>query len=224
MGYQLAIGDRSYSSWSLRGWLVAKRAGVAFETCSGRMYGPDFARLLSEFAPASLVPALRLPSGLVVPETLAIAETLAEIAPHLWPSDPEERAIARALSSEMHASFFALRNHCNMNLREAYAECAAPPEVLKDLARVETLWAQAFDKASVSGPWLFGDWSIADAMFAPVCARIAGHSLPVGARALDYVKTQMTDPLFLEWRAAGLAEEADQPAYARDWPRKDWPY
>lgn len=223
--YELAIGDRSYSSWSLRGWLVFAKGGIPVKVRSGRMYGPDFAQLLSEFAPARLVPALRLPSGSVIAETMAIAETLADRHPSakLWPADPDARAMARWLAAEMHAGFGALRTHCAMNLRVAYRDCAPDDGVLKDLARIEMLWAQAMENHGKNGPWLFGDWSIADAFFAPVAARIAGHSLPVNPKSAAYVSTQINDFDFRRWRAMGLAEGADQPSYTRDWPVTEWP-
>ncbi len=225
MGYHLAIGDRSYSSWSLRGWLLFAHAGLPVKVAIGRLYSDDFARLLADFAPARLVPALRLPDGTLVGETLAIAETLAERHPEagLWPADPAARATARWLASEMHAGFDALRSHCPMNLRVSYSDCEPPAPVLQDLARIEQLWAMAREKFGAGGPWLFGRWSIADAFFAPVAARIAGYNLPVGPEAAAYVATQLADPHFRRWRAMGAADGPDQPFYKRDWPTHPWP-
>ena len=225
MTYELAIGDRSYSSWSLRGWLIFAKGGIAVKTRSGRLYDPDFKRLLAEFAPADLVPALRLPSGIVIAETMAIAEEIASRHPEaqLWPADPDARALARWMAAEMHAGFSALRTHCAMNLRVAYSDCAPDEAVLKDVARIEMLWSQALGKRSEKGPWLFGEWSLADAFFAPVAARIAGHSLPVGAAAAAYVATHLADPEFRRWRAMGWAEGADQSYYKRDWQTVAWP-
>jgi glutathione S-transferase len=110
-----------------------------------------------------------------------------------------------------------------MNLRVAYQDCAPGELVLKDIERIEMLWLQSLGKHSEKGPWLFGNWSIADAFFAPVAARIAGHSLPVGTAAAAYVGTHIGDPDFRRWRAMGAAEGADQPAYKRDWPVIAWP-
>ena len=225
MGYELAIGDRSYSSWSLRGWLLFAKGGIAVNTVSGRLYSDDFKRLLAEFPPAVLAPALRLPSGRVIGETLAIAETLAERHPEaqLWPADPEARAVARWLAAEMHAGFGALRSHCPMNLRVSYQHCEPPEAVLQDLARIETLWTLARSAFGQAGPWLFGQWSVADAFFAPVAARIAGYNLPVGPEAAGYVATWLADPEFRLWREEGLSEGQDQPFYKRDWPTRPWP-
>ncbi len=225
MGYALAIGDRSHSSWSLRGWLLFAKAGIAVKVVTGRLYSDDFTRLLAEFAPAQLVPALRLPGGMVIGETLAIAETLAERHPTagLWPEAADARAMARWLAAEMHAGFSALRNHCPMNLRVSYEDCAPPDDVLIDLQRIETLWAMARSRFGDGGPWLFGRWCVADAFFAPVAARIAGYNLPVGPQAQDYTALWLADPDFRRWRAMGFAEGAAQPYYRREWPLRPWP-
>ena len=121
MTYHLAIGDRTYSSWSLRGWLLLEKFDLPIKCHSGRLYSEDFKRLLAEFAPARLVPALRTPEGCVIGETLAIAETLAERHPDagIWPRDPEARALARWLAAEMHAGFGDLRGDCPMNLAKS---------------------------------------------------------------------------------------------------------
>ena len=226
MGYELAIGDRSYSSWSLRGWLLFACTGIPVQTVSGRLYCDDFTRLLTRFAPAWLVPALRLPEGPVIGETLAIAETLAERHPEagLWPADATARAVARWLTAEMHAGFGALREHCPMNLRVSYVDCAPPESVLRDLARIEELWTLARSQYGAGGPWLFGRWSVADAFFAPVAARIAGYNLPLAQEvSRDYVATWLAEPNFRRWRAMGAAEGPDQPFYDRDWPQRPWP-
>ena len=225
MTYHLAIGDRTYSSWSLRGWLLFDHAGLPVKIATGQLYSDDFARLLSEFAPARLVPALRLPDGTVIGETMAIAETLAERHPEagLWPADPTARAVARWLCAEMHAGFGALRNHCPMNLGASYIDCAPDAAVLADVARIETLWEMARARFGAGGPWLFGQWSIADAFFAPVAGRIAGYNLPVGPKAAEYVATQLADPSFRRWRAMGKAQNYEQEFYRRDWPTRPWP-
>ncbi len=224
-GYQLAIGDRGYSSWSLRGWLLFHAFGIPVTTDSGRLYSDDFPRLMAGFAPARTAPALRLPGGVVIPESLAIAEELATRHPDAghWPTDPTARAVARALAAEMHAGFGALREHCPMNLRVSYADCAPPQAVLEDLERLQAIWDWARATTGASGDWLCGPYSVADAFFAPVAARIAGHNLPVGPRAAAYVAAQLAHPSFRIWRAMGLVDGADQSFYARDWPTRPWP-
>lgn len=225
MGYELAIGDRSFSSWSLRGWLPFAKAGLELKVQSGRLYSDDFRRLMAEFAPAQLVPALRLPGGTIIGETFAIVETLAERHPEarLWPDDPDARAVARWLAAEMHSGFVALREYCPMNLRVSYQDSSPPDGVLIDLQRVETLWALARTRYGAEGPWLFGRWSLADAFYAPVAARVATYNLPLSPEAMDYVNTWLADPDFRRWRAMGFAEGSDQPYYRREWPTRDWP-
>ncbi len=163
--------------------------------------------------------------GSVVPETSAIAEELASRHPEagLWPADPHARATARALVAEMHAGFTALRSYCPMNLRVSYTDCQPPPEVLADLARLETIWDWARQTTGSSTPWLCGAYSAADAFFAPVATRIATYNLPVGAQATLYVNAHLAHPSFRRWRAMGLVDGADQEFYRRDYPRRDWP-
>jgi glutathione S-transferase len=224
MTYMLAIGDRAYSSWSLRGWLLFDAFGLPVKTRSARLYTDEFPALLAQFVPARTVPAMRCPDGVVVPDSLAMAEELASRHPEagLLPSDAKARAVARVLMAEMHAGFVALRNHCPMNLRVSYSDCAAPDAVLADLARLEVLWDWARAQTG-HGAWLFGDYSAADAFFAPVAARIAGYNLPVGAAAQTYVAAHLAHPSFRRWRAMGHADGADQDNYYRDYPRRDWP-
>ena len=223
--YDLAIGDRSYSSWSLRGWLLFENFGLPVRSHLGVLYSDDIGRLLAEFAPARLVPAMRTPGGEVIGETLAIAETLAERHPEagIWPADAAARAQARYAAAEMHAGFGALRSACPMNLKVSYAESPVGAEVRADLARIEEIWARARSRYGAGGPWLFGRYSAADALFAPVAARIATYNLPVGPEAAAYVAAHLADPAFRRWRAMGLAENRDQPFYARDWPQRPWP-
>lgn len=225
MTYTLAIGDRAYSSWSLRGWLLFDAFGIPVGLRRARLYTDELPDLLREFFPARTVPALLLPEGVSIAETLAIAEELASRHPEagIWPGDPTARAVARMLASEMHAGFTALRNHCPMNLRVSYRDCAPPPEVLADLDRLQRLWAWAREAIGAAGPWLCGAYSAADAFFAPVAARIAGYNLPVGPEAMAYVAAHLAHPSFRRWRAMGLVDGADQDFYRRDWPLRDWP-
>lgn len=225
MTYDLCIGDRAYSSWSLRGWLLFEAFGLPAKTTLAPLYSDDFARVLEGFAPARTVPALRLPEGVVVADSLAIAEELASRHPQAghWPADPAARAVARALAAEMHSSFQALRSHCPMNLRVSYTDCAPPSEVLADLARLETLWAWARRESGSTGPWLCGAYSVADAFFAPVAARVAGYNLPMTAAAMAYVQAHLEQGAFRRWRAMALVSGPDQPFYRRDWPTRPWP-
>ncbi|MGB3278567.1 MAG: glutathione S-transferase [Pseudorhodobacter sp.] len=225
MTYELAIGDRAYSSWSLRGWLLFDVFGIAVQTRRARLYTDELPTLLAEFKPSRTVPVMRTPDGDVVPDSLAIAEELASRHPKagLLPADPKARAVARALMAEMHAGFTALRNHCPMNLRVSYTDCEAPEGVRADLDRLEYLWADARLKSASKGPWLCGDYSAADAFFAPVAGRIAGYNLPVGDAAAEYVAAHLAHPSFRKWRAMGHADGADQEFYFRSYPRRPWP-
>lgn len=224
MTYELVIGDRGYSSWSLRGWLLFDAFGIPVKTRLARLYSDELPNMLKEFFPGKTGPTMRTPDGVVVPETIAIAEELASRHPEagLWPADPKARAIARVLAAEMHAGFTALRSHCPMNLRVSYTTCEPPSEVLADLARLETLWGWAWDQTG-NHTWLAGAYSAADAFFAPVATRIATYNLPVSDRAMAYVQAHLHHPSLRRWRAMGLVDGADQPFYRRDWPRRPWP-
>ncbi len=224
MSYDLVIGDRAYSSWSLRGWLLFDAFGIPVRTHSARLYTDELPTLLKSYPPAKTAPTMRTPDGVVVPETIAIAEELASRHPEagIWPTDPRTRAVARVLAAEMHAGFGALRNHCPMNLRVSYTDCAPPAEVLADLARLELIWDWAWAQTG-SDVWLCGNYSAADAFFAPVAARIATYNLPVSPRAMDYVQAHLAHPSFRRWRAMGMVDGADQEFYRRDYPRRPWP-
>lgn len=224
MTYDLGIGDRAYSSWSLRGWLLFDAFGLPVKLHIARLYTDELPTLLKQFHPGKTAPTMRTPDGVVVPETIAIAEELASRHPEagIWPADPKARAVARVLAAEMHAGFTALRNHCPMNLRVSYEDCAPPQAVLDDLARLEVIWdwARAETGAKV---WLAGEYSAADAFFAPVATRIATYNLPVSDRAMAYVQAHLAHPSFRRWRAMGLVDGADQEFYRRPYPQRPWP-
>ena len=224
MPYDLVIGDRAYSSWSLRGWLLFDAFGIPVKTHVARLYSDELPNLLKGFLPSKSAPTMRTSDGVVVPETIAIAEELASRHPDagIWPIDPKARAIARVLAAEMHAGFSALRDHCPMNLRASYTDCTPPVAVLVDLKRLELLWKWAQDQTG-SQIWLCGTYSAADAFYAPVAARIATYNLPLGAAAQAYVNAHLAHPSFRQWRAMGMVDGADQEFYRRDYPRRPWP-
>lgn len=225
MTYDLVIGDRAYSSWSLRGWLLFDAFGIAVKTHSARLYTDELPTLLASFFPGRTAPTMRMPDGVVVPETIAIAEELASRHPEagIWPATPKARAVARVLAVEMHAGFQALRSHCPMNLRVSYETCSPPEAVLADLDRLQVIWAWARAETGATGPWLCGAYSAADAFFSPVATRIATYNLPVGPEAMAYISHHLAHPSFRRWRAMGMVDGADQPFYRRDYPRRDWP-
>lgn len=225
MSYDLIIGDYAYSSWSLRGWLLFEKFGIPCRVTRVDFAGAGVAEQLSEFAPARTVPAMRTPDGAIVSDSLAMAEELATRHPDagLWPEDSLARATARTLAAEMHSSFSALRSRCPMGLRQAYDWADPSEEVCADLARIEEIWAHARAVCKPQGPWLCGDYSAADAFFAPVAARIAGFSLPVGEAAQTYVAAHLADPAFRRWRAMGLVAGETLPWYAQTHPVVPWP-
>lgn len=227
MTYTLAIADRANSSWSLRGWLLFEKFDIPVSIAFARLYDAGFSEALADFAPARTVPALRIEGGrapIIVWDSLAMAETLAERFPDrpFWPGDPALRGLARGMVAEMHAGFRALREACPMNLRRSYTGFQPSEEVRSDLARIEALWSAA-RAASGAGPWLLGAYSVADAFFAPVAARIATYGLPVGPEAEAYVATHLADPAFVAWRNEGLADPMVQTGYDKDLTERPWP-
>lgn len=213
-GYVLHIGDKPYSSWSLRGWLLLRAFGLRFTERLHPMYDPAFDAYQAENFPARTVPMLSFSDGgraVRVWDTLAIAETLAERHPDAghWPRDPALRAAARALAAEMHSGFAALRTAAPMNTRRDKPLAAASSEVRADLDRLAQLWDWARALSDGDGPYLFGAaFTAADAFFAPVAFRIKGYRLPVSASAAAYCAA-------LRGHAAVAAWAADAEAYPR---------
>lgn len=224
MSYDLFIGDRAFSSWSMRGWLMFEKFDIPVKTHMVGLYGGTMAQDLADLAPARLVPVMRTPEGTVVGETLAMAETLAERHPDamMWPVDPTARATARWLAAEMHAGFGSLRGECPMQLLHQY-QMIPSVAVQKDLARLTELFTMARTRFGATGPWLFGRYSLADVFYAPVAARIAGYNLPVSPLVQQYVDTALADPSFRRWRAMGLTKSYDPVPYAMDLPKDPWP-
>jgi len=208
----------------MRGWLMLHKFGLPYEAHLVGLYGGTMAQEMAALAPARLVPALRTPEGDVIGESLAMAETLAERHPQagLWPTDPSARSRARWLCAEMTTGFQALRGGCPMQLAHVETDFKASGAILADIARIETLWAFAREKAT-DGPWLFGAYSLADVFYASVCARITGYGLPVTQAAADYCRTTLADPAFREWRAAALEKTYDPFPYPPVGGTKAWP-
>ncbi|MEM9575823.1 MAG: glutathione S-transferase [Pseudomonadota bacterium] len=225
MTYDLYIGDRTFSSWSLRGWLMFEKFGLSVRTHLVGLYSGTMAQDLAHLAPARLVPVVRTPEGTVIGESLAIAETLAERHPEkgLWPKDAAQRARARWLSAEMAAGFSALRTACPMQLCHVNSGFAASDAVRSDLKRVEDLWQSAWDMCGSDKGWLFGDYSLADVFFAPVAARIVGYDLNVSKTARAYCMRVLSDPAVVAWRDAGLELTYDPFPYDVHAPIAPWP-
>lgn len=224
MTYNLYIGDRTFSSWSLRGWLMMEKFNLNYRAHLVGLYAGTMAQDLAHIAPARLVPAMTTPDGTVVSESMAMAETLAEAHPeaNMWPSAPAARATARWLSAAMASGFNALRDACPMQLQHVNAGFSPSDAVRKDLAQMETLWTHAAT-FKTDGPWLFGGYSLADAFYAPACARIIGYDLPVSDNARAYCMTTLNDPAFKTWRDQGLKVTYDPFPYDMGVPTADWP-
>lgn len=205
----LVIGNKMYSSWSLRPWLAMRAAGILFDEIVVPLYEPASKAALLRHSPAGKVPVLRDGDRLVF-ESIAICEYAAELAPEsaLWPADAGARAHARSISAEMHAGFVALRTAMPMNLRVRGARLATPPnaEVQADVARVAEIVETTRQRFGAGGPFLFGAFGIADAMYAPVATRFRsyGVSVPPGVQAWSDAVLGL--PAFLEWERAALAE------------------
>ena len=202
---KLLIGNRNYSSWSLRPWLVLRHFDIPFEDEVLQLQGEGFRDVLAQRSPTAKVPVLQ-DGDLVIVETIAIIEYLADRFPEkaIWPSDVGQRALARAASAEMHSAFQSLRSHAPMNLRASHPGKVNIDTVLKDLHRLETLWGDLLARSG--GPFLFGAFTAADAMFAPVATRIRTYALPVSDVATGYVESIYGLPAFQDWLAQARHE------------------
>lgn len=207
MSLTLVIGNKNYSSWSLRAWLVMELAGVPYEEVLVPLYGPESRRRLLQHSPTGKVPVLKTEDG-VIWDSLAIAEYLAERFPeaHLWPRSQAARAMARSVCAEMHSGFVALRSHLPMDLRRDQALAQLPAEAQADIDRVCALWQACQAQFAQDGSFLFGHVSIADAFFAPVAARLRSYQVALPSAAQAYVDTLYQWPVFQRWYQAGLQE------------------
>ncbi len=224
MTHEIALGDRAYSSWSLRGWLLFERFGIPYTARHARLGSDAFATMMQDFQPARTVPAVRF-RDVAISDSLAIAEELATRHPDagIWPSAPAARATARMLAAEMHSGFLPLRRACSMNLRVSYSTFPVEETVTANLRRLERIWDRARATYGSDGPWLCGRYSAADAFFAPIAARIAGYSLDVSEAAQDYVTAHLADHAFRRWRAMALVDGEDRLEWFHDAPQRNWP-
>jgi glutathione S-transferase len=203
---ELVIGTKKWSTWSLRPWLVIKRSGLPFtETLVELRQENDMSEAaIRRHSPSGLVPVLK-DDGLVVWDSLAISEYLAEKAPGLWPADPAARALARAAAAEMHSGFGSLRGECPMALEAEPRVVELSPATQKDIRRIATLWNEMLDR--FGGPFLAGEWSIADAFYTPVASRFRTYGVKLSdygdaGPAGEYSQRLLETPEFLEWEAA----------------------
>ena len=205
--FEIILGNKAHSSWSLRGWLALKLCGVPFDEQVIPLYRPDSKDRLLAHAPAGKVPILRH-GELVVWDSLAIAEYLAETVPEagLWPEDRPARAHARTIVAEMHAGFEALKNHMPMDLRKRYPSRDWAPAVSQDVARIIDIWTDCRVRFGAGGVFLFGRPSLADAAFAPVASRFLTYRVELPAVAVAYRDAVMAWPPVQEWKAAAERE------------------
>ena len=212
---KLYIGNKNYSSWSMRSWMLLRQAGIPFEEVMLRFDSFDgdsqFKSAIARVSPVGRVPVL-VDGELAVWDTLAIAEYLAEKFPHkaLWPRDPRARARARSVCAEMHSGFGALRSHCPMNVEASLPHIGAlawrdRPEVRRDVERIVSMWTTLLEEHG--GPLLFGDFSIADAYFAPVVLRLKTYALPVPDQIAGYMQRVCALPGVRDWIEGALAEQ-----------------
>lgn len=197
----LVIGTKRFSSWSLRPWLAARVAGLAFDEVPITLRQPETKAEILKHSPSGKVPCL-IHGSLTIWDSLAICEYLAELAPGLWPEDRAARAVARAVSAEMHAGFQALRNACSMDVCETTPLADIPPEVLAEVERIGAIWTDCRARFGAGGPFLFGRFSIADAMYAPVVTRFTTFALPMDAGAKAYCDAIWALPAMQEWKRA----------------------
>jgi glutathione S-transferase len=208
MALKLVIGNKNYSSWSMRPWLALRANNIAFDEVFVPLYTgeTDKKRILS-FTRSGKVPVL-IDGDVTIWDSLAIIEYVAERFPEarIWPEDRASRALARSISAEMHSGFAALRNECGMNLHRPVRAIALSPDARADIARIQQMWIECRERYGKSGPFLFGAFGGADAMYAPVVHRFRTYAIEVAPEVRHYMDAVTACPAFQEWTRAGLAE------------------
>ena len=215
-GYRLVIGDKNYSSWSLRPWLLMRMFGISFDEINVDIYNPGTRARILEHSPSGKVPALKV-GGLTLWDTLAISEFLAEAHPDLpiWPKSRDARAMARVVSAEMHSGFDALRSEMPMDLVASKPVEEVPKGVARDVTRIVEVWRMCRTLYGDDGPFLFGEFCAADAMFAPVTSRFRTYGVDLAAHGDDgtaqaYCETILSLAAIEEWTQAGRAQIAER--------------
>ena len=219
MALKLIIGNKNYSSWSLRPWIAMKVKGIAFDEQVIPLYEPGSREQVLNFSPAGKVPVL-IDGDQVIWESLAILEYLAENFPaaRLWPADARARSHARVVANEMHGGFQALRKNCPMNMWLPPKPRPQGDEVLADVRRIDALWSDCRARFGEGGSFLFGDFGAADAMYAPVVSRLHSYGLAVGPASRAYMQAVMALPAWRGWQAAALHEPWVMQHNEPDWP------
>jgi glutathione S-transferase len=219
MSLKLIIGNKNYSSWSMRPWIAMKAAGIPFDETVISLYVEGSEAKIRAHSPAGKVPIL-IDGEIRVWESLAILEYLAEKFPavNFWPSDPAARALARAISTEMHAGFVPLRQQCGMNMWRPPGKRDLSDDAKANIARVQALWTDARSRFGAGGPFLFGKFSAADAMYAPIVSRFETYAIDVTAPVAAYMQAMIALPAWAEWRRAALRETWVIQKFEYDWP------
>jgi glutathione S-transferase len=219
MPLKLIIGNKNYSSWSMRPWIAMKVAGIPFEETVISLNAPDFKAVVGPHSGTGKVPVL-IDNDVRVWESLAILEYLAEKFPQLslWPADAAARAHARAIANEMHAGFLPLRRLLPMNMWRPVIKRDLTPEAAVNVARIEASWSDCRARFGKGGPFMFGHFGAADAMYAPVVSRLHTYAVDVGAGTRVYMEAVMALPAWREWHAAGIKEPWVLAADEVDWP------
>jgi len=204
----LVIGNKNYSSWSLRAWLALKKSGLVFKERNLALDTPQFLEDIADLSPTRRVPVL-WHDALCVWDSLAIAEYANEQFANgsLWPADTRQRALAKSVSAEMHSGFDTLRRRMPMNCRARNRRVEVGPELEADIGRVLSIWSDCRQATRQSGDWLFGQFSIADAMFVPVALRFNTYAVTLPPLARDYLQAVLRDPDVADWMKASAAEQ-----------------
>jgi glutathione S-transferase len=201
----LIIGSKNYSSWSLRPWIFLRKVGFAFSERTIHFDGAHYQEEIAAVSPSKRVPLL-VTGGNTIWDSLAICEYAADATGRGLPANALAKGVARSVAAEMHAGFSALREQCPMNARARGHRVAATPELSEDVARIDQLWERCRREFGAGGPWLFGDFCVADAMFAPVVLRFQTYGLPLGGVAQGYLTHFLADPTLAEYQAAAAGE------------------
>ena len=223
-GLTLVIGNKNYSSWSMRPWVLMKELGIAFEEKKLRFHSDEWDAEIERWSPSRLVPVLWRGNDSVW-DSLAIMEALNEWHPgkNVWPADAAARAFARSIAAEMHSGFRDLRNNMPMNIRASHPGRGMNAEVKADIERIERLWGEARKRFGARGPFLFGAFSAADAMYAPVVMRFTTYGVGLGTEAARYCEAMRAAPGVRAWIDAALQEKeivAEDEPYAAASPAK----
>ncbi len=211
---ELIIANKNYSSWSLRAWLHLKKSGIPFTETRIPLYTEEWDRRIGDLSPSGRLPAMRH-EGITVWDSMAIIEYAMEYHPEGvgWPEDPRARALARAVSAEMHSGFFALREELPLNCRARYEDLCFSEEAMADIGRIREIWSECRQRFKSAGPWLFGAFSVADVMYAPVASRFRTYSIGLEPVEREYVDTLMDLPEMRGWMREAEEEPESLPAF-----------